>query len=79
MVELYLQNNMLTDLDNFIAQPRMKELRLENNFIVSFKGFLPQPKLEQVSIKASSKLNQHEVQIWVLFSCMAMREPRVAQ
>ena len=30
MVELYLQNNMLSDLDHMIVQPRLKELRLEN-------------------------------------------------
>lgn len=37
MVELYLQNNMLSDLDHLIVQPRLKELRLENNFLISLR------------------------------------------
>jgi len=48
MVELYLQNNMLSDLDHMIVQPRLKELRLENNFLISLRGFVTQPKLESL-------------------------------
>ena len=37
MVELYLQNNLLTDLTELPSQPKLRELRLELNDLTSFK------------------------------------------
>ena len=48
MAELYLQNNLLSELTDLTPQPKLRELRLELNNLTSLKGWVHHPRLDQV-------------------------------